>query len=71
MTTNSADFLKSETEDDIRDRWFIINKDHVFIKYWELFIIFLAIYNTITVPLTFAFEIEFKDLFNNPDRFGE
>jgi hypothetical protein len=43
--------LKSDTDDLIRDRWFILSKDNLFIKYWELFIIVCAIYNTITIPL--------------------
>jgi hypothetical protein len=70
MKTSTAKMLESDTDDLIRDRWYILGKDSQFVKYWELFIIVCAIYNTITVPLTFAFE-EIADLFKNPDRYGE
>jgi hypothetical protein len=63
--------LDDDTDEAIRDRWFIINKDNIIIKYWEFFIIGLAIYNTVTVPLAKAFEDDFGDLFNATDKNGE
>lgn len=49
------DFERLAYEDMIRDRWFIISDRNQKKFYWDLFVIFLAVYNAIALPMRVAF----------------
>jgi hypothetical protein len=39
--------------------WYIVNYDNKFRIYWDLFIIFLAVYNCILIPIDVGFGKKF------------
>ena len=42
-------------ENATKERWFIISHNNVYKFYWQIFIIMLAIYNAIALPVQIAF----------------
>ena len=49
----------------IRERWFIISIGNVYKFYWDIFIICLAIYNALALPLQIAFVAEVKKFYDD------
>ena len=47
-----------------RDRIYIISVNNTYNFYWRLFIIFLAVYNAIALPMQMAFK-EVSDVYND------
>ena len=46
---------EEEYEDMLRDRWYILEVDNRWMFYWDIFVILLAIYNAVALPLQIGF----------------
>ena len=46
---------EDEYQDMLRDRWYIFEVDNRWMFYWDIFVILLAIYNAIALPLQIGF----------------
>ena len=68
--------VDDEGEGDATKRWYVFHYNSKVVFWWDIFILLLSVYNSFTVPLSFAFE-EYGNRFKRspdprkPDEVGD